>query len=144
MGDGARETVGIDVCEPKHDGSDRHECGDLAGLVRVGLRPCDDDCEDDDRAVEEAAEPFARRRTTDTDGRGTTRLLDHALIIRFHRRSSQVSRPRVDRAAGRQGGHTACLSRHMSYQTTRHAALREGFSSGSPALLRVSRVNLAR
>ena len=54
------------MCEPEDDAGDYDQRGDLAGVVRIRLGPRDEDREDDDRAVDETAEPLPQRVTTDT------------------------------------------------------------------------------
>jgi hypothetical protein len=74
----------------RNDGRACHQRRDLAGIVQIRLRPCDDGCKDDDRAEGEVAQPLAHRRTTETNGPESKQLLDHALIIRFDCRLSQI------------------------------------------------------
>ena len=59
VGDGVRERVGVDVREPEDDDGDGHEAGDVPRFVFECLGPRDDDCEDEDRPVDEASEPLA-------------------------------------------------------------------------------------
>ena len=83
--DALPEAVRVHVCEPEDDRGDRNQRGDPAGRVRVRLRSRNENCEHDDRAVDEPAEPLAHCRAAEPRGWGTMFFFDHGVMIRFHR-----------------------------------------------------------